>query len=344
MKSTLNAAIAIPTLNRYQHFKRCIESLANNSMAKYTDIYIGLDYPPEERFVAGWKKLAEYLDRGITGFANVYIMKHDHNLGSVNNILYLLGSIRQSHKTFIISEDDNEFSPNYLEYMNKMLDYYESDKQIVAVSGYNYPMQIDKNKNKVYFNDVYFAALGYGSWFDKFDCMSNCLTSEWLFTMYNNRSNMANLRKRAPNQYCNFVKGMLGYTTLIEKNKCVWKMDMTYGLYMFFEEKKMVFPLVSKVKNWGYDGTGENCETVNFDINKNVTHRNFDPRKQELDSELNFERIMPVSVNDNEILIEKVNEYFAIPIIELFRSIVAYYISRIVGIERIRKIFRNEEN
>ena len=45
------APILIPTLCRAEHFIRCVESLKNNSWAKYTDVFIGLDYPPTEKYI-----------------------------------------------------------------------------------------------------------------------------------------------------------------------------------------------------------------------------------------------------------------------------------------------------
>ena len=40
--------ILIPTLNRYNHLKRCVESLAKCTHADKTDLYIALDYPLKE--------------------------------------------------------------------------------------------------------------------------------------------------------------------------------------------------------------------------------------------------------------------------------------------------------
>ena len=48
------APVMIPTLCRYEHLKRCIESLQMNSWAKYTDLYIGLDYPAKESHIDGY--------------------------------------------------------------------------------------------------------------------------------------------------------------------------------------------------------------------------------------------------------------------------------------------------
>ena len=45
--------VIIYTLNRYEHFRRCVESLARNTHAEQTELVIGLDYPPSEKYVEG---------------------------------------------------------------------------------------------------------------------------------------------------------------------------------------------------------------------------------------------------------------------------------------------------
>lgn len=40
--------VIIPTLNRYEHFRECLESLEHCVDADKTTVYIGLDYPPSE--------------------------------------------------------------------------------------------------------------------------------------------------------------------------------------------------------------------------------------------------------------------------------------------------------
>jgi hypothetical protein len=151
---------------------------------------------------------------------------------------------------------------------------------------------------------------------------------------------MKALRNSAPNQYCNFVKGMLGYTALIENDDEVWKMDLTYGLYMFSHSKKMIFPLISKVRNWGYDGSGVNCDVIDFDPNKPITHRNFGFLCQDLDTGNACIDISCVSKVDNRLIISQVNEFFSISTRELLRCRMAYILSRIVGIDTMRKIWK----
>ena len=55
------APVIIPTLNRYEHFCKCLESLEICTGAEYTDVYMALDYPPSDKYVDGWKKVDAFL-------------------------------------------------------------------------------------------------------------------------------------------------------------------------------------------------------------------------------------------------------------------------------------------
>ena len=55
------------------------------------------------------------------------------------------GYIFKSHDTVIFSEDDNEFSTDFLEFINKGLVTYKDRLDILSVCGYMYPM-IFKNE------------------------------------------------------------------------------------------------------------------------------------------------------------------------------------------------------
>ena len=50
--------VYIPTLNRYEHFRNCVESLARCTHADKIELVVGLDYPPSEKYVEGWKKIS----------------------------------------------------------------------------------------------------------------------------------------------------------------------------------------------------------------------------------------------------------------------------------------------
>lgn len=61
MKILNYAPILIPTLNRYEHIRRCVESLSRCTHADKTELVIGLDFPPSEKYIERWKRIDAYL-------------------------------------------------------------------------------------------------------------------------------------------------------------------------------------------------------------------------------------------------------------------------------------------
>ena len=117
------APIIIHTLNRYKHFKRCLESLERCTCADQTDVYVGLDYPPSDKYVEGWKKIDAYLveKEKNNGFKRLYVKRRNHNYGVGNdnsNGSALMKEVKEVSNCYIFTEDDNEFSPDFLSYCN----------------------------------------------------------------------------------------------------------------------------------------------------------------------------------------------------------------------------------
>ena len=56
------APVVIPTLCRFEHFKRCVDSLSRCIHANQTELIIGLDYPHKESHVESHSKILDYLN------------------------------------------------------------------------------------------------------------------------------------------------------------------------------------------------------------------------------------------------------------------------------------------
>ena len=75
---------------------------------------------------------------------------------------------------YITSEDDNVFSPNFLEYMNTCLEKYKYDSDIVAVCGYSYPIDWDVSDGAtVLKQQINVSVWGAGMWKAKDDKCSD---------------------------------------------------------------------------------------------------------------------------------------------------------------------------
>ena len=135
---TTYAPVIIPTLNRNVHFERCLESLERCSGADQTEVYVALDYPPSEKYKEGWKKIDDYLrlKESQNGFKKLHVIRRDRNYGICHengNYETLIREIKKSYDRYILSEDDNEFSPCFLEFQNKCLERFKDDPRINLV-------------------------------------------------------------------------------------------------------------------------------------------------------------------------------------------------------------------
>ena len=161
------APVIIPTLDRYEHFKRCIESLSRCTWAEETEVYVGLDYPPSEKYREGYEKTKLYLENcGSLGFKKLHIIKREYNYGPAANWRDLKQLAYSKSDTYIGSEDDNEFSPCFLDFMNKALSKYKNNPKVMSVCGYVPALWEGVFSRGVLFNHDS-AAYGIGRWKDK---------------------------------------------------------------------------------------------------------------------------------------------------------------------------------
>ena len=93
--------VVIPTLNRYQHLKRCVESLAICRYAAETELYISVDYPPSEKYREGYDRVLEYVNGGIAGFKAVHVFFQEKNLGTCDNTFFLYSKVFEKYDRLI---------------------------------------------------------------------------------------------------------------------------------------------------------------------------------------------------------------------------------------------------
>lgn len=241
------APIIIPTLNRFEHLKACVESLQLCHGVEKTEIYISVDFPPSEKYEEGHAKILKYLETGLDGFKEVFVFIQNTNLGAAGNLSFLRDKVFQKHDRYILTEDDNIFSPCFLEYINNGLELYKDDESVWAICAYNYPIDIPntyKHYNNFYYAQEY-SAWGVGNWKDKF-------------------------YKAHP-----YVNRDFGLFMLLHKwRKIPWrtlrdlissiKYDKLYGdlyrtLYLINNDYFCIFPTENLVTNNGHDGSGINC-------------------------------------------------------------------------------------
>lgn len=294
------APVIITTLCRYNHFVRCIESLKNNTWAKYTDIYIGLDYPKKQSHWEGYEKICKYLDGEFYEFKSFNVIKRMNNYGSLRNMKELREHVFENFDRVIRTDDDAEFSPNFLEYMDKCLMYYEYSEDIIGVTGYSYPIDwiVDRNAN-VFEENFIFPMWGTGLWREKYRKFEKDLQNGYLRHKFPNYLRSMETHKLIDSKFVDYVNGALCWldNSLIDSVT-----DVSLGIYLTLEKKRIVMPTISKVRNHGFDGTGEYCEKIAREevYLENIHAGNYNYSKQSIDKEKNFD-LVPDSKDNTEI-------------------------------------------
>ena len=296
------APVLIPTLNRYKHFKRCVESLAECTHAEKTDLYIALDYPLNESHWDGYKKIANYVNE-IKGFKAVVIIKRDKNYGAIKNVKEARKEIFKKYDRIIVSEDDNEFSPNFLDYINKGLEKFEDDENVLAVSGYCQPIKIPINYNGNYYYQRRLPAWGFGIWKKKWK------------NFYYSHDDLISFTKKWSNAWKLYERSQRHFGSVLGaiKDGRDFYGDMAVGFYMTMNENvRCISPTISKVRNHGHDGTGVHCGNMNIDIYK----------MQEIDKEKDFQYINTIQ---NHCLIQaELTKFFGLSIKGKIKALIRY--------------------
>lgn len=290
MNSYNYAPVIIPTLNRFEHFKRCIESLSRCVLADKTEVYIGLDYPPADKYQEGYLKIKQYLDScQDLGFKSLHVVLRKKNIGAVANWQSLQQMVLENHDTICCTEDDNEFSLNFLVYINKGLDKFKDNPNIYAICGYNFPIDMTGYENDFYYSNE-MCAWGYATWKEKYQQVLCVVGKTEYLNKYYKEMPLAYLLSRK----LRFLNNIMYF------GKGVYE-DVFVASYLHSHNLLTVVPKISKVRNWGHDGSGLNStEISNGDIFSS----------QELDQEADFSFDSTVSLEVPFVLKARLDSFF----------------------------------
>mgnify|MGYP001029948564 FL=1 len=289
------APIIIITLNRYEHLVRCIESLKRNPLACETELYISLDFPPADRYREGYSRVKTYLENELmSGFKKIHKYYQKKNLGPSGNWEFVVKQVYEKYDRYIFTEDDNEFSPNFLDYINKGLELFELDEDVYAICGYRNEKPWEFHGGNV-IKVCLFHAWGYATWRKKDDKCRKWICRNNFEQLLHNRKACDLLYHVRYKAYYTFIESLLANPTdcnsvYIGKNGEIETIDYTVEIYMIIFSKYCVLPRVSLVRNWGYDGSGVNCGRMD----------SFESDKMVIDDMPYFEYTFPEVFEENE--------------------------------------------
>lgn len=250
METRLYAPVIIPTLNRYKHFTHCLESLEQCAGAEHTEVFVALDYPPSEKYIAGWKKIDAYLHEkeNAHGFKTLKVFRRKENyfFSGKGNLSTAVKEVLKVYDRYIASEDDNVFAHRFLDFINAGLEKYKDDERVFAICGYCHPYGFNPSHysgNSVMLQEM--SAWGYGTWANR------RYTKEEKLKMIDEYVADPLLKKHFQQRRPDIFTGLL----FMKSHQTVWG-DCLYTANLFQTRRYCVFPLLSLVQNHGWDGSG----------------------------------------------------------------------------------------
>lgn len=262
------APIIIPTLNRVEHLARLLDSLKVNPLSSCTDVYVGFDFPPSPSYEEGYKRMSEYLEGDFSCFRSFNVIKRRENLGYLKNVDDLINKVLKHYDRFIYMDDDLEVSSNFLEYMNYCLDVYEYHDDVIAVCGYSYPIKWNVSPQATIFKEAFICPMwGTGFWRYKYNTIQQYIKHNGGLARDARKIVRSGGFKRMTN-VCRSEFVDLCFSPDFNITLASKVTDISLRMYMATYNMNAIMPVLSKVRNWGFDGTGEYCTNIYTDEEK----------------------------------------------------------------------------
>jgi hypothetical protein len=221
--------------------------------------------------VEGYEKIKYYLENELVdGFKKIHKYYQNSNLGALGNYEFLSAEVFRTNDRVIFTEDDNEFSQNFLDYINKGFDIFGTDDSIFRISGHKSSVQMELEEGNVFKiseDDVW----GCGIWRDKeYECRK-WINRENLMKIVHDKNACKLVQNTREDLYFSLIEAVLAnpddkHNVYIGKDGDITAIDYTNSIYLIIHNMTSIMPIVSKVRNNGFDGTGVNCRKEEFRI------------------------------------------------------------------------------
>lgn len=245
------APVVVFAYKRKDKLQECLKALEKNILVGETDLIIFCDGKKGTEDEEDVNNVKEYLldYKRHCKFKGIRVEVRKKNIGLANSIISGVTEVINMYGKVIVVEDDLITTPDFLEYMNDALNFYENSKEYGSISAFTYPIKGLLRYKK----DIYVTrkgeCWGWGTWKDRWNAV------DWDIKDYEQYLIDKKLRKKFESLQCGIDK-MLQKQMNGEIDS--WAVRWCYNLFKM--NMLTVYPSISKVKNMGFDGTGTHCE------------------------------------------------------------------------------------
>ncbi len=234
--------IVLFVYNRPFTTEKTLITLSKNSLASQTELWIFSDGAKNEKELPQILEVRNVIKKYYSRFKDVKVFESNTNKGLRESIISGVNQVFKFYDKAIVLEDDLITSPYFLEYMNHLLNLYETNTSVYSISGFS-PIEVNLPD---YPYDIFasyrFSSWGWGTWkkvWEKIDWRQEKI-KEWLDNTH--------ILKEASIKLGEDIPGML-------LNQYLKKIDswaIQFTMYTFENEGITILPAKSMVKHIGY--------------------------------------------------------------------------------------------
>ena len=267
LKAYFNS-VTLFAFNRPFHTFKTLESLTNNPEAIDTKIYVFVDGPR----VYSDKKLIDSTIKVINKFSGKFkelnLNISPSNKGLASSIYGGINKVFEKEEATIILEDDIVTSKYFLDFMNKSLEIYRTEKNIWHISGFNYSIKSNSFKEDAYLWR-FMNCWGWATWKDRWESFMHDPLSIDPFYLKNVFDKKMikdfNISLMGENPWAQIIANAEGRLN-------TWA--IFWYAHIFLNKGLCLNPIRTQILNIGFDGSGQSCgDYFQPNINLNQSNR-----------------------------------------------------------------------
>lgn len=242
----MKTATLLFTYNRSVHTEQVLDALKNNSVLpeKLIIFQDGLD-KEGHRDDCEWHKVNRLIHS--IDWCDKEVIISDYNKGLSDSIVAGINYAFQEYEAVIVLEDDCVPAVDFIKFMEQCFTEYKENRYVYSVSGYSWPIPVEKNQYDVY-TCGRICTWGWGTWKDK-------------WRVYNKDPDILRRIKKDKIKSRNLAMwGSDCEKMLLDKiagNNDSWA--IYWGLIIIENEGICINPYESLIQNIGIDGSGVHC-------------------------------------------------------------------------------------
>lgn len=257
----MKIATLLFTYHRSYHTKQVLTGLKQNSVLprKLLVFQDGLREGDDE---CEWKKVSGLIHD--IDWCDREIIISETNKGLAESIVSGINYAFENYDAVIVLEDDCVPMPNFMKFMEQCFEKYQDDARVYSISGYAYPIILEKDEFDVYACGRV-SSWGWGTWKSRWQIYQK--DYEILKQFRKDREKSARLAVWGRDLEAMLVGNIRG---TIDSWAVFW------ALQVILRNGICINPYLSLIDNIGCDGTGVNCgATDSFKTQLDVMDREF---------------------------------------------------------------------